>query len=135
MLTGETLIKHGKAVATATPYLPGLFDRPPRDPALKISSGYKAWEFLMYMYGLGPGVFYNILPTLYYENFCDLIYGMQIINQHKITSTQLLQAKDALKWFARGFEVNAEWIVSISSDRVFTNAYILHGRLLGLDRL
>ena len=104
VLTGKTWIKHGKAVATATPYLPGSFDRPPRDPALKISSGYKAWEFLMYMYGLGPGVFYNILPTPYYENFCDLVYGMQIINQHKITSTQLLQAEDALRRFARGFE-------------------------------
>ena len=49
-LTGETWIKHGRAVAAATPYLPGSFDRPPRDPALKISSGYKAWEFLMYVH-------------------------------------------------------------------------------------
>ena len=103
-LTGETWIKHGRAVAAATPYLPGSFDRPPRDPALKISSGYKAWEFLMYMYGLGPGVFYGILPTPYYENFCDLIYGMRIINQHKISVAQLLQADDALKRFARDFK-------------------------------
>ena len=58
----------------------------------------------MYMYGLGLGVFYNILPTPYYENFCDLVYGMRIINQHKITSTQLLQAEDALRRFAQGFE-------------------------------
>ena len=76
MLTGETWVEHGKLVAAATPYLPGLFDRPPQDPALKISSGYKAWEFLMYLYGLGPGIFYGILPSPYYENFCDLIYGM-----------------------------------------------------------
>ena len=104
VLTGDIWIKHGKAVAAATPYLPGSFDRPPRDPALKISSGYKAWEFLMYIYGLGPGVFYNILPTPYYENFCDLVFGMRIINQHKISSTQLVQAEDALKQFAQGFE-------------------------------
>jgi hypothetical protein len=104
VLTGVTWIEHGKAVAAATPYLPGSFDRPPRDPALKISSGYKAWEFLMYLYGLGPGVFYGILPTSYYENFCDLVCGMRIINQHKITSAQLLQAASALKQFARQFE-------------------------------
>jgi hypothetical protein len=104
VLTDETWVEHGKAVAAATPYLPGSFDRPPRDPALKISSGYKAWEFLMYLYGLGPGVFYGILPTPYYQNFCDLVCGMRIINQHKITSAQLLQAADALKRFAQQFE-------------------------------
>jgi hypothetical protein len=104
VLTGEMWTEHGKTVAAATPYLPGSFDRPPRDPALKISSGYKAWEFLMYMYGLGPGVFYNILPPPYYENFCNLVYGMRIINQHHISAMQLLQAEEALFRFARGFE-------------------------------
>jgi hypothetical protein len=64
----------------------------------------KAWEFLMYLYGLGPGVFYSILPSPYYENFCDLVYRMRIINHHKITSAQLLQADAALKRFAQQFE-------------------------------
>jgi hypothetical protein len=105
VLTGDTWTQHGIAVAAATPYLPGSFDRPPRNPALKISSGYKAWEFLMYLYGLGPGVFYNILPTPYYENFCDLVYGIRIINQHTISSKQLVQAEEALYRFARGFEI------------------------------
>lgn len=104
VLTGDTWANHGKAVASATHYLPGSFDRPPRDPALKISSGYKAWEFLMYIYGLGPGVFYNVLPQPYYDNYCDLVFGMRIINQHCISTTQLLQAEDALVRFARGFE-------------------------------
>ena len=38
-------------------YLPGSFDCPPHNPAEKISSGYKVWKFLLYLYGLGPGVF------------------------------------------------------------------------------
>ena len=42
VLTSNTWTEHSKAVATAKPYLPGSFDRPPWDPALKISSGYKA---------------------------------------------------------------------------------------------
>jgi hypothetical protein len=104
MLTGETWVEHGKVVAAATPYLPGSFNRLPQDPALKISSGYKAWKFLMYLYGLGPGIFYGVLPSPYYKNFCDLVYGIRIINQHKITSAQLLQADAALKQFAWQFE-------------------------------
>lgn len=104
VLTGDTWTEHGQAVAAATPYLPGSFDRPPRNPALKISSGYKAWEFLMYLYGLGPGVFYNVLPAPYYQNFCNLVKGMRIINQYKIKREQLVQAQDALHQFSQGFE-------------------------------
>jgi hypothetical protein len=103
-LTGETWVEHGKTVATATPYLPGSFDHLPQNPALKISSGYKAWEFLMYLYGLGPGIFYGILLSPYYENFCDFVLGVRIVHQHRITSTQLVQANDALRRFAQGFE-------------------------------
>ncbi|OBZ74554.1 hypothetical protein A0H81_05359 [Grifola frondosa] len=46
---------HGQEVAAATPYLPGSFDRPPRNPAEKINSGYKAVEYLNWIYGLAPG--------------------------------------------------------------------------------
>lgn len=60
-LKGITWTQHGQQVAAATPYLPGSFDCPPRNPAEKISSGYKAWEFLLYLYGLGLGLFYNVL--------------------------------------------------------------------------
>lgn len=64
-LKGDVWKNHGCAVAAATPYLPGSFDRPPRNPAEKINSGYKAWEFLLYIYGLGPGLFYDVLPFKY----------------------------------------------------------------------
>jgi hypothetical protein len=46
-LVGNTWQEHGRQVAAATPYLPGSFDQPPCNPAKKISSGYKAWEFLL----------------------------------------------------------------------------------------
>lgn len=61
----EVWKSHGKLVAAATPYLPGSFDRPPRNPAEKISSGYKAVEFLTYLYGLGPALLYGLLPPKY----------------------------------------------------------------------
>ncbi|KAG6809463.1 hypothetical protein H0H92_016147 [Tricholoma furcatifolium] len=53
---------HAADIVQATPYLPGSFDQPPCNPAEKISSGYKAWEFLLYIFALGPGYFYGLLP-------------------------------------------------------------------------
>ena len=105
VLQGDIWETHGKQVAAATPYLPGSFDRPPRNPAEKISSGYKAWEFLLYIFGLGPGLFYNILPEKYWLNFCKLVFGVRIVNQYKIKATDLQKAQDALLEFACEFEV------------------------------
>jgi hypothetical protein len=68
VLKGDIWKEHGKRVAAATTYLPSSFDRPPRNPAEKISSGYKAWEFLTYVYGYGPGFFYHILPQVWQQN-------------------------------------------------------------------
>ncbi|OBZ75159.1 hypothetical protein A0H81_04486 [Grifola frondosa] len=42
ILIGKTWQAHGKLVVDATHYLPGSFDWPPRNPAEKIFSGYKA---------------------------------------------------------------------------------------------
>ncbi|KAF8260002.1 hypothetical protein EI94DRAFT_1706629 [Lactarius quietus] len=47
-LTRNTWKVHGLSVAQCRQYFPGLFDCPPRNPAEKINSGYKAWEFLLY---------------------------------------------------------------------------------------
>jgi hypothetical protein len=105
VLTGRTWENHGRDVAACTPYLPGSFDRPPRNPAEKISSGYKAWEFLIYIYGLGPALFYGVLPEKYWLNFCKLVYGMRIILQHEIMADDLAKAHHALLDFCREFEV------------------------------
>ncbi|KAJ3831674.1 hypothetical protein F5878DRAFT_654799 [Lentinula raphanica] len=72
---------HGKAVAACTPYIPGSFDRPPRNPAEKINSGYKAWEFLLYLYGLGPCFFFGILPDKYWEHYCLYVRAVQLLIQ------------------------------------------------------
>jgi hypothetical protein len=105
ILCGDVWEAHGRDVAAATPYLPGSFDRPPRNPAEKISSGYKAWEFLLYLYGLGPGVFYNVLPQIYYKHFCKLVFAVRIINQHQIKTEDLKEAHQALVEFAHEFEL------------------------------
>jgi hypothetical protein len=73
MLTGKTWETHGKRVAGARQYLPRSFDRPPWNIAEKINRGYKAWEFLIYLYGLGPGLLHRLLPPPYWQHFCQLV--------------------------------------------------------------
>lgn len=96
--------EHGKAVADCTPYIPGSFDRPPRNPAEKISSGYKAWEYLLYFYGLGPCLFYGILPKKYWKNYCKLIGAVYILMQEEISLKELQQVNHQLIDFSNEYE-------------------------------
>ncbi|KAH8100778.1 hypothetical protein BXZ70DRAFT_892365 [Cristinia sonorae] len=96
---------HGAAVAAATPYFPGSFDRPPRNPAEKISSGYKAWEFLLWFFVLGPGHFRAYLPKKYWQHFCQLVFAIRIVQQRTVTHEQLIEAHQALVQFCIDFEL------------------------------
>ncbi|EPQ50059.1 hypothetical protein GLOTRDRAFT_51086 [Gloeophyllum trabeum ATCC 11539] len=96
VLRGDVWINHGATVASCRPYLPTSFGRAPRNPAEKISSGYKAIKYMNYIYALGPGVFYDVLPLRFWQNFCKLVYGVRIICQRKITSKQVDDAHQAL---------------------------------------
>lgn len=104
VLKGQTWIDHGQAVADATPYLPGSFDRVPRDPAKKISSGYKAWEFLMYIFGLGPALLRGTLPPQYWKNFCSLARAVRLLHQKSIGPRQLALVHALLCQFVLDFE-------------------------------
>jgi len=104
VLVGDTWKTHGEAVARATPYLPGSFDRPPRNPAEKISSGYKAWEYLMYLYGLCPGLYYKILPDKYWQHFCKLVMAIRVFHQRRITLEQLMLGHRLIIEFIEEYE-------------------------------
>ncbi|KJA25532.1 hypothetical protein HYPSUDRAFT_134597 [Hypholoma sublateritium FD-334 SS-4] len=104
VLHGKIWDTHGSAVAAATPFLPGSFDRPPRNIAEKINSGYKAWEWLLYLYGLAPALLYGILPEPYYSHFCKLVRAMHIIHQYHIRADDLKLAGHFLKTFVQEFE-------------------------------
>ena len=64
-MLGDTWKNHGKFISSTAKYLPTLFGQMPQNPQ-KISSGYKAWELLNHIYGEGPGIFYAVLPDVYY---------------------------------------------------------------------
>ncbi|TFY78441.1 hypothetical protein EWM64_g5571 [Hericium alpestre] len=104
VLQGDVWKEHGTAVAKALPYLPGSFDCPPRNPTEKLNSGYKAWEFLIWIYRLGPALLYNILPAPYWDNFCRLAQAMCFLHQHRITAIQVQSAHKFILEFIEGFE-------------------------------
>ena len=96
--------EHGEEVESASSSIPSSFGRPPRNPALKLSSGYKAWELLLYIYGLGPGIFYGILPDKYYSHFCKLVFGIRTVYQRSISVASLSKANFSLRQYVIQFE-------------------------------
>ncbi|KAI0739775.1 hypothetical protein C8Q80DRAFT_1111115 [Daedaleopsis nitida] len=95
---------HGLLVAGSTRYLPGSFDRPPRNPAEKISSGYRAWEYLLYVYGLLPALLRPHLAPIYYKHFCKLVFAVRIITQRSLPRAQIPSAQQCIIEYVEGFE-------------------------------
>ena len=95
---------HGETVVRAVPFLPSSFGRAPRDPAKSLNTGYKAWEFQQYMYGLGPTLFRLILPRKYWLNFCKLVAGVRLLQRHSIVYADLVRGHRLLMAFAHEYE-------------------------------
>lgn len=95
---------HGDSIEAATPFIPSSFGRAPRNPAEKINSGYKAWEFQLYIYGLGPVLLRHILPQPYWKNYCKLVSGIQVLQCLIITPQDLRNGNTTLKEFVKEFE-------------------------------
>ena len=97
---------HGAAVAAAHQYIPTCVEsRTPRNPAEKISSGYKAIEYLLYIFGLCPALLYGMLPPEFYYHFCKLVFGIRIIHQRRKSQEELLSAHKALLEYVYQFEL------------------------------
>ena len=101
----DTWTAHGQAVENAGMFIPGSFDRKPRNIANKINTDYKTWEFHLYTFGLAPVLLYGILPEPYWSNFCKLVRGIQIMSQHVITKQDLEHAYVLLCSWDREFEL------------------------------
>ncbi|TFK58392.1 hypothetical protein BDN72DRAFT_782146 [Pluteus cervinus] len=103
-LIGDAWEAHGKAVTLCAKYIPSSFGRTPRNPAEKINSGYKAWEFLIWIFWLGPVLLRHILPHQYWQNYCRFVQGCRIFNQYQITRNQLQHGHRLLLDFIDEFE-------------------------------
>ena len=95
---------HGSTVSLSVPFIPSSFGRAPRDPAKRMNSGYKAWEYQQYLFSLGPTHFRSLLPEKYWLNFCKLVSGVRLLQQHRILHEQLLQGHQILMDFVCEFE-------------------------------
>ena len=104
VLVGDVWQAHGKTVALITPFIPSSFGRAPRNPAEKINSGYKAWEFQIYLIGLGPALFRHILPRQYWINYCKYVSGIRILQQWVISLDDIHRGHRLLCEFTREFE-------------------------------
>lgn len=104
VLVGKVWQAHGKTVAMATPFIPSSFGRAPQNPAEKINSGYKAWEFQVYLFGLGPALLRHILPKKYWINFCKYVSGVCLLQQWVISPADLQHGHRLLCGFVKEFE-------------------------------
>ena len=103
---------HGKLVASVTKYFPSFFHCPPWNPAEKISSGYKATKYYLYIFGLGPGFFWTVLPKKYWRNFCKLVHAVHIIMEHSISGKQTQEAYLFFVQFVEEYEnIYYQWCV------------------------
>ncbi|KAG6914406.1 hypothetical protein DXG01_000540 [Tephrocybe rancida] len=103
-LVGETWVAHGKLVEEATQHFPSSFHHTPCNPAEKISSGFKATEWSLYLYGLGPAFFRTILPCPHWQNFCKLAAAVQIFVQHRLTGSQITMGHSLTIQFVEEYE-------------------------------
>lgn len=105
VLQGAPWREHGKRVASFRKYLPSSYERPPRNPAEKLNSGYKATEFNTYVYGFLPILLRDTnLPEKYLQNFYRLVRGVRLILQRTITSSDAESAHKLFITFLNEFE-------------------------------
>ncbi|KAI0632910.1 hypothetical protein C8Q77DRAFT_1218345 [Trametes polyzona] len=82
-------IDHSAEVARAASFLPGSYDRPPCNITEKITSGYKAKEWMTYFYGYGPAMLRRVLPETYLKNYTKFVAAGQLMGKSMISKLEL----------------------------------------------
>lgn len=95
---------HGLYVERAKAYLPGFFDRAPRNIAEKLNSGYKAVEFMTWFYNYLPAMLRSILPEAYWSQLCKLVRGITILYAEDISAEELVESKLLLSAAVEDYE-------------------------------
>ena len=104
VLVGNIWEGHSHSIVKCIPYIPSSFGRAPRDPSQKINSGYKAAEFELWIYCLGPALLRNILPEDYFLNYCRFVRGVRLGKKYKIQTDKVVEALQRLFEFISDFE-------------------------------
>ncbi|KZT33841.1 hypothetical protein SISSUDRAFT_1087959 [Sistotremastrum suecicum HHB10207 ss-3] len=117
---------HGKEVAATRQWIPGSFDRTPRDIAKKLNSGYKAWEFTLYFYGLGPCLLFERIKLPYWRNYCRFVHAMRLMLQHEVSMEECRDADRNFIIAAGDFE---DLYIERRTDRLHFGRPCLHAPL------
>ncbi|KAG2050404.1 hypothetical protein BDR06DRAFT_983981 [Suillus hirtellus] len=81
--------ERGAIVGATTYHIPGSFDCLPCNPAEKLNTQYKTWEFQLYIFGLAPALLHTILPQDIWLNFCKLHKAQLLLGKWEIEFKQL----------------------------------------------
>ncbi|EIW73862.1 hypothetical protein CONPUDRAFT_53544 [Coniophora puteana RWD-64-598 SS2] len=95
---------HGLDVEMLGMYIPGLFDHKARNIQQELTSGYRTFEFEIWLLGYVSALMYELLPLEYWMNICKLIRGFRIISQHSISLDELLEAQRCFMSFYEEYE-------------------------------
>ncbi|KIO04684.1 hypothetical protein M404DRAFT_142607 [Pisolithus tinctorius Marx 270] len=101
----EVWCTHGEDIMCAGFHLPGSYDCNPCNITKKINTQYKTWEFQLYTFALMPILLYSILPSPFWENYCKLICGFQIMCQSTLTKDKLPDTHALLCSWEHEFEL------------------------------
>ncbi|KAH9858861.1 hypothetical protein C2E23DRAFT_864672 [Lenzites betulinus] len=96
---------HGLHVERARCYLPGFFDRAPRNIAEKLNSGYKAVEFMTWFYNYAPAMLRRTLPEAYWLQLCKLVQGVILLYAEDILPQDLVESKRLLTGAIEDYEL------------------------------
>lgn len=118
--------ERGELMPKFAPYLPCCMDVAPRNPAEKISSGYKAKEHQIYFFGYGPAVFRLDLPDPFFDNIAMHILAARLTNQKRITPSQAELIRKLEAHFVQDFET---LYVERRADRMHFCRHSIHGNL------
>jgi hypothetical protein len=105
VLVDDNWIQFGRYQDNTRCYLPGSFDRAPRNIAEKFTSGYKTWEFTLTFYGLGPAYHMDVLPEPYYDNYTKFVFAARRRDARQVPVHDLQAAHKAQVEAHRQFEL------------------------------
>lgn len=94
----------GETVTKSVPFIPSCFGRAPQDPSKKLNSGFKAWGFQLYVYGLCLTLLRHLLPSQYWHHFCKLVAGILILQHPCISKEELMSGHNLLMNFVHEFK-------------------------------
>ena len=106
---------HGKTVALATLFISFSFGYAPWNSAEKINSSYKAWEFQIYLIGLGLALFQHILAKEYWVNYSKYVFRVCILQKWVISSYNLSIHPQNLILISSSIQVSIAAIAAIAA--------------------